>query len=268
MRSSSSSRTVGIAVAPAADNRHMTAAELVVDILGEPYFAETLELPADDEGEVVATLVSRQAPGDSDRRGAARARLLRLLLPDRGRGLLGERGYDFYALDLRKYGRSLRPHQTPNFALDLAEYYPELDLASTTLITERDGHDHVVLSGHSTGGADRGALAGRRRAAGGRRWCSTRPWLDLQRQLLAAHGGHQGDRPGRRTPAVPGDPPQRVAGSTAAACTSEYGGEWDFDLAWKPLESWPVFAGWLRAIRRGHAAVHRGLGLDAAGRSC
>ena len=26
-----------------------------------------------------------------------------------------DRGFDFYALDLRKYGRSLLPHQTPNF---------------------------------------------------------------------------------------------------------------------------------------------------------
>ena len=39
----------------------------------------------------------------------------------------------------------------------------------------------------------------------------------------------------------------------------DHDGEWDFDLDWKPVESWPVFAGWLRAIRRGHAAVHRGL---------
>ena len=40
-----------------------------------------------------------------------------------------ERGYDFYALDLRKYGRSLRPHQTPNYVTDLREYFAELDAA-------------------------------------------------------------------------------------------------------------------------------------------
>ena len=55
------------------------------------------------------------------------------------------RGYDFYALDLRKYGRSLRPHQTPNFVTDLADYYAELDEAYGR-ITERDGHDHVVVT--------------------------------------------------------------------------------------------------------------------------
>jgi len=35
----------------------------VVDVLGEPYLAETIPLPPDDEGEVVATLVRRTAAG-------------------------------------------------------------------------------------------------------------------------------------------------------------------------------------------------------------
>jgi len=29
------------------------------------------------------------------------------------------------------------------------------------------------------------------------------------------------------------------------------------------LDSWPVYAGWLRAVRRGHAAVHRGIDVGA-----
>ena len=33
------------------------------DVLGEPYLAEIIELPPDDEGDVVATLVKRAAPG-------------------------------------------------------------------------------------------------------------------------------------------------------------------------------------------------------------
>ena len=57
------------------------------------------------------------------------------------------RGYDFYAVDLRKAGRPLREHQTPNYVADLHEYYPELD-AAWSLVTGRDGHDHVVGSAH------------------------------------------------------------------------------------------------------------------------
>ena len=43
------------------------------DILGAPYTAETLELPDDEEGKVVATLVRRPAGRrTTDRRGAPR----------------------------------------------------------------------------------------------------------------------------------------------------------------------------------------------------
>ena len=37
------------------------------------------------------------------------------------------RGWNFYALDLRKYGRSLTVGQTPYYCRDLHEYYPEID---------------------------------------------------------------------------------------------------------------------------------------------
>ena len=36
-------------------------------------------------------------------------------------------GGAFYALDLRKYGRSMRPHHTPNYVTDLREHFAELD---------------------------------------------------------------------------------------------------------------------------------------------
>src|SRR5699024_11583166 len=39
------------------------------------------------------------------------------------------------------------------------------------------------------------------------------------------------------------------------------GGEWDFDLRWKPIEHVPVYAAWLRAIRRGHRAIAHDLDL-------
>ena len=37
-----------------------------------------------------------------------------------------EHGYRFYAIDLRKYGRSLLPYQLPNNVRDLREYWPWL----------------------------------------------------------------------------------------------------------------------------------------------
>ena len=35
--------------------------------------------------------------------------------------------------------------------------------------------------------------------------------------------------------------------------------EWEFDTDWKPKNGFPVRAGWLRAVRRQHARLHRGL---------
>ena len=100
-----------------------------VDILGEPYLAETIPLAPDDEGAVVATLVTRRAPG------TARGAVLHVhgfcdyFFQTSAADFWAAQGYDFYALDLRKYGRSLRPHQTPNFTTDLAAYHEELDEA-------------------------------------------------------------------------------------------------------------------------------------------
>jgi alpha-beta hydrolase superfamily lysophospholipase len=238
----------------------MPSSDPGVDLLGEPYVAETFDLPADDEGEVVATLVSRRVPGGSKRAVLHVHGFCDYFFQTPAADYWVERGYDFYALDLRKYGRSLRPHQTANFALDLAEYFPELDLAHQ-LITGRDGHDHVVLTGHSTGGLI-GLLwldAGHAQVDG---VVLNSPWLDLNGSFLIRTAGTKAiEQLGARRPyqAIP----RNVSGLYGRSLHRDHSGEWDFDLGWKPLESWPVFAGWLRAIRRGHAAVHRGLDVDS-----
>lgn len=239
---------------PAADRA------LEIDVLGRPYYAETLELPADDEGPVVATLVRRKASRRRSRRAVLYLHgFCDYFFQTTTADWWASRGYDFYALDLRKYGRSLRPHQTPNFARDLAEYFPEIDL-SLQRIVERDGHDHVVLSGHSTGGLI-GAL-----------WADARhpdlagiflnaPWLDMHGSLLVRTAGTRAiDQLGARRPYQ--EIPRSVSGLYTRSLHRDHDGDWHFDLAWKPLDSWPVYAGWVRAVRRGHAAVHKGLAID------
>ncbi|MDT5067573.1 MAG: hypothetical protein QOK02_3728, partial [Mycobacterium sp.] len=39
----------------------------------------------------------------------------------------------------------------------------------------------------------------------------------------------------------------------------DYSGEFDYNLDWKPLGGFPVTFGWINAIRRGQARLHRGL---------
>ncbi len=232
----------------------------VTDVLGKPYVAETIELAPDDEGEVVATLVSRCADKPSGKAVLHLHGFCDYFFQTVAADYWVARGYDFYALDLRKYGRSLRPHQTPNFVRDLAEYHPEIDEAFAR-VRLRDGHDHVVLSGHSTGGLI-GSLWAAQRDAPLAAVVLNSPWLDLNGSFLLRTAATKAiDQVGARRPYQ--SIPRSVSGLYGKSIHRDFDGEWDFNLDWKPVESWPVFAGWLRAIRRGHAAVHRGLQLAA-----
>lgn len=114
---------------------------------------EALELhfPEDYDGPVCATLVRRKA-------NAARQRAVLHIhgwcdyffqthLADE----FNQRGYSFYALDLRKYGRSLQDAPHPNYCRELDEYFAEISQA-LQIMTAQDGNHWVVLNGHSTGG--------------------------------------------------------------------------------------------------------------------
>jgi alpha-beta hydrolase superfamily lysophospholipase len=39
-------------------------------------------------------------------------------------------------------------------------------------------------------------------------------------------------------------------------------GEWEMNEKWRPLEGFPIYAGWCRAISRGHAQVRQGLDIQ------
>lgn len=120
------------------------------DILGPGYEMMTLVLGTDYEGEVTATLVRRPA-GQKGRRAVLYVHgyndyFFQTHVADFYAGL----GISFYALDLRKHGRSLLPRQTAYLCQSLREYYPELDAAVEVM--KREGHDLLLVSGHSTGG--------------------------------------------------------------------------------------------------------------------
>ncbi len=235
------------------------------DLLGAPYTCETLELPDDYEGPVVATLVRR--PADTTK---ARGAVLHVhgfcdyFFQTVQAEFYTALGYDFYALDLRKYGRSLLPNQTPNFCLDLEEYFPELD-QSLSLIRERDGHRQVVISAHSTGGLITALWTSNRLTDSPHvadAFILNSPWLDLQGSFLVRTAGTEAiNRLAQRRPyAVI---PRTVTGVYGETLHRDLRGEWDFDLSWKPQESFPARAGWLRAVRIGHRMVHRGIDVGA-----
>ncbi len=60
--------------------------------------------------------------------------------------------YDFYTIDLHKYGRSYREGETIGELRDIAEYYAEIDSAIAFIRRTKGDSVKLVLLGHSTGG--------------------------------------------------------------------------------------------------------------------
>ncbi|KQW52866.1 alpha/beta hydrolase [Nocardioides sp. Root1257] len=230
--------------------------DLVPDVLGEPYLAETISLPPDEEGPVVATLVVRRAAQPTTKAVLYVHGFCDYFFQTAYAEWWNERGYDFYAVDLRKYGRSLRPHQTPNYVTDLRDHFADID-ASFHRVVERDGHDHVVISAHSTGGLIASLWANERQPAIAAMVLNS-PWLDMQGgRLIQGVGTSVVKQIGARQPARL--IPRTVGGHYGRSLHVEHDGEWLFNTDWKPLDSFPVSFGWLRAIRLGHEELHRGL---------
>jgi alpha-beta hydrolase superfamily lysophospholipase len=230
----------------------------VDELLGPPYTAETIDFDEDEQGPIVTTLVKREADAPTRKAVLYVHGFNDYFFNTAYADWWVARGYDFYAIDLRRYGRSLRPYQTPNFVADVREYFDDID-AAWGRITDRDGHDHVVATAHSTGGltlalwADEGApyLAGVALNA---------PWLDMRGSLwLRTAATAVVKQLGARQPMR--EITREITTVYGETLHRDYAGEWDYDLQLKTLESWPVYAGWLRAIRTAHADVHEGLDI-------
>jgi alpha-beta hydrolase superfamily lysophospholipase len=232
------------------------------DVLGLPYERHTIDLGTDDEGPVVATLVRRRAETPSRRAVLYVHGFVDYFFQTHLADFFVERGWDFYALDLRKYGRSLLPHQTPNFCRSMSEYFPELD-ESARIIRQADGHDQMLVVAHSTGGLTTSLWSHARQGQGlvdGLLLNS--PFFDfntswmMRRPVVSAIVATAGRRDPYRKIPVP------TPGIYGESLHTAHRGEWTYDLAWKPILGFPVRAGWLAAIRRGQERLRRGLAID------
>ena len=167
---------------------------------------------------------------------------------------LSDIGYDFYALDLRRYGRSIRPGQLRGFITNLDDYSIELDAAADVIAAD---HDRLLLMGHSTGGLVAVLWAARNteRLEG---LILNSPWLDLQGSaIVRTLGTPVIDRLGSRAPTSVIRLPD--LGFNARSLHVSLGGEWEYDLTLKSTPGPPIRAGWLRAILLGHQRVAAGL---------
>lgn len=225
------------------------------DVLGPDYTQHKLDL---DNGEV-ATLVSRAAHPAVASNGA----ILYLhgfvdyFFQDHVARHFTERGWAWCAVDLRCYGRSLRPEHEPWYTDDLTEYYEELDLAIKRI--KADGHQKIVLMGHSTGGLISAIWAHDRRDSQPiDALILNSPWLDQQGSTFDRTIGTWLMRGlSRFAPLM--NLPRNLEGVYAQSIHASAHGEWEFDTRWKPLTSQPVKVGFFATVRRQHARLHRGL---------
>ncbi|MGF0115281.1 alpha/beta hydrolase [Promicromonospora sp. Marseille-Q5078] len=243
------------------------------DVLGPEFQARTLDLPGAAEAVLVRHVPSTPgpsapgspAPGSSMSRPARTAVLSvhgfvdYFFHPHVARAFAA-RGIAFYAVDLRGHGRALPAHTTagrdPNLVDDLALYAQDLDAAAA--VVRAAGHERLVVLGHSTGGLVAPLWANARPGRADALVLNS-PWLELNESwLMRGPATWAIDVVGRFAPRF-------VVGSVSehygAALHRETGGEWDFDLAWKPHAGFPARAGWLRSVRRAHHRVARGLDL-------
>ena len=160
------------------------------DILGPDYQVRTIELTPDDEGAVVASLVRYVPPTEEPLRPSLGVLYLHGWSDYFFQTGLAEywhaRGVAFYALDLRKYGRSLRPHQTPGYIEDLASYDEEIGAAFRQIHRDLGRFARIILMGHSTGGLI-ASLWADRHAGALHSLVLNSPWLELVGSSVARH---------------------------------------------------------------------------------
>ena len=167
-------------------------------------------------------------------------------------------GCNFYALDLRKYGRSLGQASHPNFCKDFEEYFPEITSA-IDIITTVEHHDAVIAERPFHRRARCRALREDRRSP--RSGDPPDPQQPLSRgatgtrccRISVRSSGGLFPSGASRNPSIRGTrraftPTSRASGASTRTGNRSTG----FD----------AFYGWLRAVVRVQDRIKKGLGLE------
>lgn len=243
----------------------------VPDVLGEPFEQRTLVLEDDFEGETVATLVRRREPplgGISSVFGAARGWDVLYVhgwsdyfFQKELAEFWHEQGARFYALDLRKYGRSLRPYHSPGYATSLSVYDEDID-AALSVIGHGDERSsrRLLLMGHSTGGLTLSLWADRHPGRADALVLNS-PWLEFQAGAIGRRAIAPLANIGARLDPR-GQLPNVDLGFYTRAVSKTMDGEWEYNTDWRPARGFAAHPAWLAAVLAGHNRVDAGLSIS------
>ena len=229
------------------------------DILANGFENLVIQQPDDYEGKVICTLIRKQA-NDASKAVLQLHGFNDYFFYTEITNQFVEQGFNFYALDLRKYGRSYLPHQKFNNVRDLAEY--EEDIMAAIKIIRSEGNQKILLSGHSMGGLVMLLFACKNQDSGlFDAVFLNSPFFEQNKDILTKK---------LMIPLL-----ARLAGkwpnqSVPGGFSKYYGpslhitahGEWDYNLNWKPHVAPLVNLGWVKAIYEGQRKVRHGLSVN------
>lgn len=217
----------------------------------DDFSEQTLELGEDYEGRVVATLITSKRNQEGQQPVLYIHGFNDYFFQAHVAEAFHKHGYNFYALDLRKYGRSLLPHQTPNYCKSLTEYFEEINRSIEII-----GKENLILLGHSLGGLiscvymNKGKF--RDRVS---KLLLNSPFLEFninfwQRMFLLPLAGIVSfffPYAARKKP---------FSHLYGASISVEREGEWTFNTDWKPMHGFPAYYKWIYAVNRAQKKLH------------
>ena len=237
-----------------------SAPQYQADILGEGYEQATLNFPDDYEGKVTATLIRKKTSQSTNKAVLYIHGFIDYFFQTEMAEQFNQHGFDFYALDLRKYGRSILPHQKYYNIHEIAEYDAEITQALDIIGAER--HENVLLCGHSTGGLTTTLYVAHHpnhpliKAL----WVNS-PFYDFNMNpIKRAVGVPSLSRLAQKFPNL--QFPSELNKWYAASLHKDLKGEWDFNLDWKKSSYPKVRISFIRAIYEAQKEIHQGVRVD------
>ena len=247
------------------------------DSVLEGYQQATVHLGEDAEGEIVATFVrkdpSKLTLQERWRRWhfSVRGHRLAIMYVHGWNDYFYRRhaseyweslGIPFYAVDLRKFGRSYRPYQPPGYIEDLHEYRLEFNALRDQIVKEQGKDVRILMIAHSQGGLSASLWVNAEHPHHVEALALNSPWLELQGnrmfRLLSTPVVQMYRLRGGKTVM-----PMRDPGFYARCIKRSTGGEWDYlDHPLNPGVEFLTRAGWMQAIYNGQDEIAKNLDIQ------
>lgn len=223
--------------------------------LEKDFTTQTIHLEDDYEGKVIATLVSCIANTENRKSIIYIHGYIDYFFHPHVAEKFIENGFDFYALDLRKYGRSWLPHQKENYCKSITEYFEEITIAINQIYEKNPSP--IYLLGHSTGGLTACNYANfgqeKNKISG---LILNSPFLDFYDSEFRKH----------ITLATCNlftllsdfsYVKNRLSPVYVKSIHKDFKGEWNFNLEWKYTKGFPTYFKWILAAYDAHERLRK-----------